>query len=123
MDGIVSKTINELNTSFVQIRRPYESLNNIWISGIISQRRFDSVENKYRYKIFIPFTFQYALKNITSVVVQGVLVLYQNGENANGFQIVGTAQSYQGYHFDLVASPDAADISGYFCDCNLDFYY
>lgn len=115
--------ISALNTSLKQTIHPYESLNNIWVSGIISQRRFDAVENKYRYKIFIPFTFRYALKNIISVVVQGVVVLYQNGENANGFQIANTTQSHQGYHFDLVASSDAIDISGYFCDCEVDFYY
>lgn len=123
MDGIVSETINELNTSLNQTVRPYESLNNILVYGIISQRRFDSVENKYRYKIFIPFTFRYALKNLNSVIIQWVVVLYQNGESANGFQIVGTTQDHQGFWLDIVALPDAADISGYFCDCNLDFYY
>lgn len=123
MDGIVSETINELNTSLIQIRRPYESLNNIWISGIISQRRFDSVENKYRYTIFVPFTLHYALKNITTIVIQHIVYLRQNGEEVNGFQIVNAAQNSQGFWFDLVALPDAVDISGYFCDCEFDFYY
>ncbi len=121
-DGTIIGAINTLSAGLEQIIRPYESLK-IQAHGIISQKRFDSVENKYRFTIFIPFTHFYALKKINIIVVQYITFLIQNGEDVNGFQCVGTAQDNQGFWLDFIAHPDAVDISGYFCDCELELYY
>ena len=116
---------NELNTHIGKMVYPYDGYKDIRLTGIVSKRQNDNTGNRNRYIIFIPSlqnaVNHYGVKKIKSLIIQGVVILRQNEQDATGFQLVNTTHDYNGFFFSIYATSET-DISGYLCDCVLDFY-
>lgn len=104
---------------------PYDGYTNITLIGIVSKMQNDNTGNRNRYIIFIPqlqnAVNHYGVKKVKALIIQGIVILRQNEQDANGFQLVNTTHNYNGFLFSIYSTA-ATDISGYLCDCVLDFY-
>ncbi len=104
---------------------PYDGYTDIILTGIVSKKQNDNTGNVDRYIIYIPslqnVVNHYGVKKVKSLIIQGIVILRQNDKDANGFQLVNTAHNYNGFFFSIHSTAEI-DISGYLCDCILDFY-
>lgn len=91
--------------------------------GIISKEQFDS-DGVLLYILFIPTYcnkyFIYGLKSIKSLIIQGKCQIVDNYVTLSGYKLNKADQNSQGF-FISITTPNV-DISGYICECIIDFY-
>lgn len=104
---------------------PYDGYTDVTLIGIVSKRQNDNTGHSNRYIIFIPSlqnaVYHYGVKKVKSLIIQGVVALRYNDQDAAGYQLVNTTHNYSGFFFSIHSTAEV-DISGYLCDCVLDFY-
>lgn len=100
-----------------------QSLELIKLFGIISKEQFDS-DGASSYILFIPTYsneyFIYGLKSIKSLIIQGKCQIVDNYVTLSGYRLNKAEQNSQGL-FISITTPNV-DISGYLCECIIDFY-
>ena len=117
---------SQLNTDIERVAYPYGTLDAVKLYGFVSKKQMDATGSLNRYIVFVPtMTFSghlYGIKAIKDIIVQGVAILRQDGENVNGYLATNAEQTNQGIILSFTSSSDTPDISGYLCDCVFDFY-
>lgn len=120
----IISAITALNTHLQKASYAYEVYADVILYGMVSKKQTDSYGRANRYIIFIPSMsnpyMPYGVKKIKALVIQGIVVLRENEQDANGFQLVDAFQNRQGLHLSI-HSDAATDISGYLCMCMFDF--